>query len=148
MSSSQQDEKQPRLRVTSITIGTSQPHDLAHFYARLLSLSVTADEPPIPGDPIRGGWAQIRPPTPESAPTLNFEYEQHFTRPTWPSVPDGQNATQHLDIAVDDLDAAVTWAVDQGATVAEVQPQDNVRVLLDLDGHPFCLFEASGVFGG
>ena len=59
-----------------------------------------------------------------------------------------QNATQHLDIAVNDLETAVKLAVDQGATVAEVQPQDNVCVLLDLDGHPFCLFEASGVLGG
>lgn len=139
-------EAQPRLRATSITIGTSQPHDLAHFYARLLGVPVTADEPPVPDDPVRGGWAQIRPSPTGSGPTLNFEYEQHFTRPTWPSVHDGQNATQHLDIAVDDLAAAVRWAVEQGATVAEVQPQDNVSVLLDLDGHPFCLFEAPSVF--
>ena len=27
-----------------------------------------------------------------------------------------------------------------GATVAEFQPQDNVRVLLDPAGHPFCLY--------
>jgi hypothetical protein len=27
-----------------------------------------------------------------------------------------------------------------GATLAQVQPQDDVRVLLDPDGHPFCLF--------
>ena len=39
-----------------------------------------------------------------------------------------------------DLDAAVAYAVESGATVAEFQPQDGVRVCLDPDGHPFCLF--------
>ena len=46
----------------------------------------------------------------------------------------------HLDIEVDDLDAGVAAAVALGATVAEFQPQDDVRVCLDPAGHPFCLF--------
>lgn len=46
----------------------------------------------------------------------------------------------HLDIRVDDLDAAVTKAVEAGATLAQHQPQDDVRVCLDPDGHPFCLY--------
>lgn len=138
--------QQVQLQVTSVTIGTQRPHDLAHFYARLLGVPVTADDPPDPDDPARGGWAQVRPATPGSGPTLNFEYERHFTPTTWPSVADGQNATQHLDIAVDDLDAAVDWAVSQGAAIADIQPQDSVRVLLDPEGHPFCLFEAPDVF--
>ncbi len=138
--------RRARLQVTSVTIGSRRPSDLAHFYARLLSLPVTADYPPIPDDPARGGWAQIRPPAPGSGPTLNFEYEQHFTPTTWPSVADGQNATQHLDTGVDDLDAAVEWAVDHGAVVADVQPQDSVRVMFDPDGHPFCLFAAPSAF--
>jgi glyoxalase superfamily protein len=31
------------------------------------------------------------------------------------------------------------WATALGATLAVAQPQDNVRVLLDPAGHPFCL---------
>lgn len=46
----------------------------------------------------------------------------------------------HPDIDVADLDTGARWAVDQGATVADHQPQADVRVLLDPDGHPFCLF--------
>ena len=46
----------------------------------------------------------------------------------------------HLDIEVDDLDAAVALAAEAGATVAGFQPQDGVRVCLDPAGHPFCLF--------
>ncbi len=146
MSAEDENITHARLQVTSVTIGTQRPHDLAHFYARLLGVVVTADEPPVPGDPSRGGWAQIRPPVPGSGPTLNFEYEQHFTSITWPSVAERQNATQHLDVAVDDLDAAVEWAVSQGADLADVQPQESVRVLFDPDGHPFCLFAAPDVF--
>ena len=135
----------PRMRVTALTIGTSQPRELAAFYSRLLDLPVTIDDPPGPGDPDGAGWAQIHPPTPALGPTLSFEYDRQFTRPTWPSTPEGQNATVHLDVAVDDLDAAVAWAVSAGAVLAEVQPQDDVRVLLDPDGHPFCLFVSPAV---
>ena len=46
----------------------------------------------------------------------------------------------HRDIEVDDLDAAGARAVAAGATLAEFQPQDDVRVFLDPAGHPFCLF--------
>lgn len=43
----------------------------------------------------------------------------------------------HLDVQVDDLDAAVAESL--GAELAEIQPQANVRVMFDPDGHPFCL---------
>ena len=49
-----------------------------------------------------------------------------------------------VDIGVDDLDAGVAWAVEAGATVEAEQPQSGVRVMLDPDGHPFCLFEDDG----
>ena len=48
--------------------------------------------------------------------------------------------SMHLDIEVDDLDAAGARAVAAGATLAGYQPQDDVRVYLDPAGHPFCLF--------
>jgi catechol 2,3-dioxygenase-like lactoylglutathione lyase family enzyme len=130
----------PSLRVTSVTIGADQPNDLAHFYAHLLGWPVTADDAPDPNDPAQGGWAQIRPPEGEQGPTLNFEYERHFTRPVWPSIQGEQTASQHLDIWVADLDAALEWAVAQGAVLADFQPQDDVRVLFDPAGHPLCLF--------
>ena len=44
----------------------------------------------------------------------------------------------HLEIAVDDLEASVAHAVAQGATLADFQPQEDVRVCLDPAGHPFC----------
>ncbi|SDP98628.1 VOC family protein [Lentzea jiangxiensis] len=116
------------MRLTSVTVGTSRPQALAAFYARLLGGTVeTADE----------GWALVRTP---GGLSLGFEFERHFRRPVWPARAGAQTASQHLDVQVDDLDAAVEHALACGAVLAEVQPQDDVRVLFDPDGHPFCLF--------
>jgi Glyoxalase-like domain len=130
----------PTLRVTSVTVGTPQPRHLAGFYAELLGWPVTASDPPRAGMPENAGWAQIAPPEGSTGPTLNFEYEQRFRRPVWPAEEDRQTASEHLDIQVEDLDAAVAWAETCGARLAGFQPQDRVRVMLDPDGHPFCLF--------
>jgi hypothetical protein len=46
----------------------------------------------------------------------------------------------HLDIEVGDLDVAGAHAIVAGATLAEFQPQEKVRVYLDPAGHPFCLW--------
>ena len=72
--------------------------------------------------------------------TLNIEFEKEYVRPVWPSAPGQQHITSHLDIPVGDLDTAVAQALEAGATLAEVQPQDRVRVMFDPAGHPFCLF--------
>ena len=50
----------------------------------------------------------------------------------------------HLDFQVGDLEDAVAEAVALGASLASDQPQDNVRVLLDPAGHPFCLVRDDG----
>ena len=60
--------------------------------------------------------------------------------PVWPAGPGDPRMQLHLDVEVDDLDAAVALAVEAGATVAGFQPQAGVRVCLDPAGHPFCLF--------
>lgn len=130
----------PRLLVTSVTIGTSKPHELARFYAQLLGREVGSLDPPGLDEPANGGWAQVRANAGEVGPTLNFEFERCFQRPVWPAVQGEQTASQHLDILVDDLPAAVEWAVECGARPAEFQPQETVRVMIDPDGHPFCLF--------
>lgn len=129
----------PRFLVGAVTIGARDPRSLADFYSRLLGWPMGTVEQPAPGEPPNGGFARICPPPGEVGPTLNFEYERQFTAPVWPSAAGQQNATQHLDIGVDDLDAAAAWAIDAGARFAEHQPQERVRVMLDPEGHPFCL---------
>jgi hypothetical protein len=46
----------------------------------------------------------------------------------------------HLEIQVDDLESGAAHARACGATQADHQPQDDVRVMLDPAGHPFCLY--------
>lgn len=130
----------PDLDVTSVTIAAPDPRELAAFYERLLGWVVSAREPARPGFPPEDGWAQLRPPAGRTGPTLNFEYEAHYTPPVWPTEPGSQQITEHLDIAVTDVDQAVAWALEAGARLAEYQPQEDVRVVLDPAGHPFCLF--------
>ena len=123
-----------------MTIGAPNPRELAEFYVGLLGWSVAHDDPPGPGEPPEAGWAQIKPPAGSAGPTLNFEYEAHYAPPAWPSEAGRQHITQHLDIWVKELEAAVAWATAAGARLADHQPQDDVRVMLDPAGHPFCFF--------
>jgi catechol 2,3-dioxygenase-like lactoylglutathione lyase family enzyme len=131
--------QRPKLDVAALTISAPDPRELARFYARLLGWPVAAEEPARPGYPPEDAWVQLRPPAAGAGPTLNFEYEPHFTPPVWPSEAGRQHITVHLDITVGDLEAAVAWATEAGAVVAGYQPQDDVRVMLDPAGHPFCL---------
>jgi catechol 2,3-dioxygenase-like lactoylglutathione lyase family enzyme len=132
----------PLLRVTSVSIAAPDPRELAAFYSKLLGWRVASTDPPRPGFPSEDGWAQMGPPDGAEGPTLNFEYEAGYVAPVWPSVEGQQQLQTHLDIAVEDLAEAEAWAVQAGATLAEFQPQDDVRVMLDPVGHPFCIFLA------
>lgn len=123
----------PRLEATSVSISTPRPPVLAAFYARLLGVEVAASEP---------GWAQLRPAEGRLRMTLNFELDELFVAPVWPSVAGEQQEQSHVDVWVDDLVEAQAWAVECGAEVHPHQPQADVRVMLDPDGHPFCLFTA------
>ena len=123
------------MQVGAVTI-TAAPApralELARFYERLLGWPIVHEGP-------EGGWAQLCPPEGEAGPTLNIESDREYERPVWPSEAGQQHATMHLDIGVDDLEEAVAWALEAGATLAQEQPQEQVRVMLDPDGHPFCL---------
>jgi Glyoxalase-like domain len=68
-----------------------------------------------------------------------FQLAGDYVPPVWPPTPGQQRTMMHLDIQVEDLAAAAAGAVALGAQVAESRPQDNVRVLLDPAGRPFCL---------
>jgi catechol 2,3-dioxygenase-like lactoylglutathione lyase family enzyme len=122
----------PRTRLSSTVLGAPDARTLAQFYRELLDWEVADDEP---------GWVTLRPPG--GGIGLSFQDEPHHRPPVWPAAADDQQMQAHLDIAVNDLVAGVERAVSIGATVAEHQPQDDVRVLLDPVGHPFCLFEGA-----
>jgi hypothetical protein len=104
------------------------PSALAAFYSQLLEWPVAHEEP---------GVAIVKPP--QDAIYMVFQLAEDYVPPVWPPVAGEQRAMMHLDIEVEDLETAVADAVALGARLADSQPQDNVRVLLDPAGHPFCL---------
>lgn len=123
-------EKRPQFTLSGIVLDSPDPRALAAFYRRLLGWTVRTDEP---------DWVKLMPPDGGTA-GLSFQTEAAYVRPTWPAGPGDQQMMVHLDIQVDDLEAAGAHAIAAGATLAEFQPQADVRVYLDPAGHPFCLF--------
>ena len=71
---------------------------------------------------------------------LLFSQEEDYVPPVWPEQPGAQQKMLHLDFLVDDLAEAVEKAIAFGAVKAPDQFYENVTVMLDPDGHPFCLF--------
>ena len=98
---------------------------LARFYGELLGWTVKLD----------GEWAEIRPE--DGGNVICFQGVKDYKAPVWP----GQDVPQqmHLDVMVQDLDAAEPEVLKLGATKAEHQPGTTFRVFLDPAGHPFCL---------
>ena len=119
----------PTLSLAMVTLGTPELRRLLRFYGRLLGWEVETDDE---------AWAVLR--NPGGGVGLGFQMEEHFVRPTWPAAPGEQQMTMHLEIKVDDLASAARRAADCGATLAGFQPQEDVLVHLDPDGHPFCLY--------
>ncbi|GAB3054876.1 VOC family protein [Micromonospora schwarzwaldensis] len=121
--------ERPRFSLTSTVLDAPSAQELAGFYERLLGWPRREDEPE---------WVVLAPP--DGGATLAFQDEPAYVRPVWPAGPGDPPMMLHLDIKVDDLDTASAYAVSLGATVADHQPQDDVRVHLDPAGHPFCLY--------
>ncbi|MCW2527328.1 MAG: hypothetical protein JWM76_2188 [Pseudonocardiales bacterium] len=119
----------PHLELSGIVLDSPDAQQLAAFYRRLLGWETIQDEP---------DWVKLA--SPDGGAGLSFQTESAYVRPTWPAGPGDPQMMVHLDIKVDDLDSSGRHAVEAGATLAEFQPQDDVRVYLDPAGHPFCLF--------
>jgi predicted enzyme related to lactoylglutathione lyase len=109
-------------------IEAPNPGALAKFYSELLGWPIGHEEP---------GAAILA--APQGSIYLVFQQATGYQAPVWPPVDGEQRPMMHLDFQVGDLDSAVAEAVALGASLATVQPQENVRVLLDPAGHPFCL---------
>ena len=132
----------PSIRWSSVCVDCSDAEATAEFYGQLLGWEITdRDEPATPG----GGspWIALR--DPQGGVGLLFQAEPWYEPPVWPEQSGRQTKMLHLEIHVDDVDAAVERAVALGATVAPHQPPDRdpkeLRVLLDPAGHPFCLWK-------
>jgi catechol 2,3-dioxygenase-like lactoylglutathione lyase family enzyme len=120
------------LRLSGVVLSSPEPRKLAAFYCRLLGLEPDRDEE---------HWVTV---VTRQGVRLSFHHEERYRPPVWPSRQAEQQMMLHLDFYVDDLESACAHALRTGARLADVQPQPDVRVLLDPDGHPFCITEPGG----
>jgi catechol 2,3-dioxygenase-like lactoylglutathione lyase family enzyme len=121
------------MHLSGVVLDCPDPPALASFYEDLLGWKRIQDE---------STWVKLA--SPEGGAGLSFQLQDGYVPPTWPAATDEQQIQVHLDVHVDDLDAAGGYAVSVGARIADFQPQDDVRVYFDPAGHPFCLFLHEG----
>jgi predicted enzyme related to lactoylglutathione lyase len=113
-------------RFPVLVLDCPDPQLLAEFYGALLDWEVGAADDGT-------SWL-IRA---EYGDAMGFQKVDAFRAPQWP----GQDLPQqmHVDVVVDDLEAAESAVLALGATKHDHQPGTTFRVFLDPAGHPFCL---------
>ncbi|MFD9564435.1 VOC family protein [Streptomyces sp. NPDC059994] len=113
-------------RYAAVTFDCPDPAGLARFYGEALGLPVvfSTDDFVLLGQ--------------DGAAGLGFNRLADYRRPTWPDP--SQEKQAHIEVGVDDLDAAQAELLALGAVKPDLQPDpDRWRVLLDPAGHPFCI---------
>lgn len=122
----------------TVNLDCADAHEMARFYGGLLGWEPTFVEP---------GWVLMR--DPAGGTGLSFQRTDDYERPTWPKEPGRQQKMIHLELLVSPRDGqdeqaallkAAELALSLGGTLAEPQARDDLRVVLDPSGHPFCLF--------
>ncbi|MFI6922709.1 VOC family protein [Nonomuraea spiralis] len=113
--------------ISSIVIDCADPVALAGFYAKATGWQVADADPDYAS--VTGGPVQ-----------LSFQRIEGYQGPGWP---DGGTKHLHLDLTVPDVEEARKALVALGATVPDPQPGgDEWTVVLDPEGHPFCVMAA------
>lgn len=119
-------------KMLAFTIDCKDPHALGKFYAALLKWEMgSSDEEYV--------WVYAPGTSQGTYPYLLCQRNPDYVPPVWPDKPGAQQQMAHLDIAVDNLEQSVQHALQCGATVAGEQFSKDWTVMLDPDGHPFCL---------
>ena len=111
-------------RLHHVIIDCPDPPALAAFYSALLGLPVTWQET---------GFAVVA--GSETSSGLAFQLAPGHQPPRWPDPRWPQQF--HLDVMVDDVDAAEPQVLALGAR--RLRGGDGFRVYADPAGHPFCL---------
>ncbi len=115
-------------KLAMFTIDCDDPAALATFYGELLGMETAHSEQ---------DYAMLT----GTGPALGFGRIDGYEPPEWPNHHGSKQ--YHLDLAVDDIAETEATAIGLGATVADPQPGETWRVLLDPAGHPFCLSSAA-----
>jgi catechol 2,3-dioxygenase-like lactoylglutathione lyase family enzyme len=118
-------------RLEKTVVDCPDPRALAAFYAGLLGMRVNED-----GD----DWVVIGPRPGDRH--LAFQRATTWVAPRWPDPDHPQQL--HLDIRVDDVEAAQAVVLERGARLLQGESGTGFRVFADPVGHPFCLvYESS-----
>lgn len=121
-------EPRPRVHIGTINMDCRDPEEMAAFYGRLLGWEITLRDHDF-----------VLMEHPEGGTGLSFQAYPDYEPPVWPEEPGRQWKMVHLDMQVDDLEAATAHALSCGARLAAYQGREDLRVLLDPAGHPFCI---------
>lgn len=110
----------------TVVLDCADPRALAAFYAEILGARAEPD-----GD----DWIFL---TGYEGTPLAFQAAPGHTAPEWPSP--GSSQQFHLDLTVEDLDAAEARVLALGAKPLDADDRSRgFRVYADPAGHPFCL---------
>lgn len=110
----------------AVVLDCPDPRALAGFYAGVLGGTVEGD----------GDWVDLKVP---GGPSLAFQAAAGFVPPEWPRA-DHNSQQFHLDLTVDDMDAAEKEVLALGARPLDTADRSRTwRVYADPAGHPFCL---------
>lgn len=109
-------------RLHAVVLDCPDPSELAEFYRAILGGRIEPDDE----------WIDLV--LPENGGRVSFQHSPGYVAPAWPS--DNGDQQLHLDIAVDDFDAAHEQLLALGARALETH--EGFRVYLDPVGHPFC----------
>lgn len=114
-------------RWIGLIIDSPEPQALAGFYEELLGMTRVEDS---------ADWVTLA--EGDRRPSVAIQRVGDYRAPRWPSADHPQQ--MHLDVLVDNLDAAQARVLALGATLLEGSDKPiGYRVYADPIGHPFCL---------
>ena len=112
-------------RLEKTVLDCPEPRVLAEFYAAVLGMRINEDS---------GDWVVIG--REAGRRELAFQRASPWVPPRWP---DPEHPMLHLDIRVDDIEAAERAVLALGAHRRPADHERGYRVFSDPVGHPFCL---------
>jgi hypothetical protein len=117
-------------KLRAVVLDCPEPLALAEFYAALVGGEIEVFDD--------GEWVKLR----DGVDVLlSFQRAPDYQPPDWPKPDKPQQF--HIDVTVEDVDAAEKQVLALGAKKHALQPADESgepwRVFLDPAGHPFCL---------
>ncbi|MHC0433128.1 VOC family protein [Streptomyces sp. O3] len=114
-------------KLGAVVLDCPDPRALAGFYAAVLGGTIE--------DGSEEDWVTLRG---YEGTRLDFQQVLEYVPPKWPGTDGAQQF--HIDLTVDDLDAAEERVLALGAKVLDADDRSRTwRVYSDPAGHPFCL---------